>query len=165
MTISPNTLLAEALRSEIEKLRRVQGEAAANRADFADRAPESLRDLRGIAGNLADIYQGAENALQRIARATGEGLPAGREWHRELLDQMSREAPGMRPPVLRDVTRTALEPFRSFRHLARHRYGFDLEWAEIEPLLAIAESAVAALVDDLEAFCALLDQVTTDEET
>ncbi len=75
-------------RYEIEKLRRVQGEAAANRADFADRAPESLRDVRGIASNLADIYQGTGNALQRIARAAGGGPPSGREQHRELLDQM-----------------------------------------------------------------------------
>ncbi|HKZ86384.1 MAG TPA: hypothetical protein VJ793_22370 [Anaerolineae bacterium] len=84
MASNHNTLLAEALRGEIGKLRRVQHQAATDRAEFAVRAPESMRDLRGIAGNLADIYQGAENAMQRIARATGEGLPSGREWHREL---------------------------------------------------------------------------------
>ena len=61
MASNHNTLLAEALRSEIAKLRQVQREAATNRADFAEREPESLRDLRGVASNLADIYQGAEN--------------------------------------------------------------------------------------------------------
>jgi len=91
MASNHNTLLVQALRGEIEKLRRVQREAAANRADFADRAPESLRDLRGIASNLTDIYQGAENAMQRIALATGEGFPSGRELHRELLEQMQAQ--------------------------------------------------------------------------
>lgn len=164
MTTSLTKLLSEALRIEIENLRRVQDEAAANRADFADRAPQSLRDLRGIAGNLADLYQGAENAFQRIARSTRESVPSGREWHRELLDQMCREVPNVRPSVIRDETRAALEPFRSFRHLVRHRYGFDLEWEEIEPLLATAEDVVSSLVADLGAFCAFLDQAA-DEET
>jgi hypothetical protein len=159
MASNHNTLLVEALRSEIAKLHLVQREAATNRADFAEREPESLRDLRGIASNLADIYQGAEIAMQRIARATGEGLPSGREWHRELLEQMGREVTGVRPAVFRADTRAALEPFRSFRHLARHRYGFDLEWAEMEPLLASAESTVTALIRDLEAFCDFLDQI------
>jgi len=163
MTINPNTLLAEALRVEIENLRRVQDEAAANRADFAERSPESLRELRGIASNLADIYQGAETAFQRIARATREGLPSGREWHRELLTQMSHQVPGVRPAVLSAETLGALEPFRSFRHLTRHRYGFDLDWAEIEPLLATAKTVVTAVVGDLEVFCDFLDQIASEE--
>jgi hypothetical protein len=72
---------------------------------------------------------------------------------------MSREVTGVRPAVFRTETRAALEPFRSFRHLARHRYGFDLEWMEIEPLLATTGSTVNALISDLEAFCDFLDQI------
>lgn len=74
MSVSPNQLLLESLLNEIEKLRQIRTEAAVNWRDFAEKAPETLRDLRGIAGNLADIYQGAENAFQRIIRATEENL-------------------------------------------------------------------------------------------
>jgi hypothetical protein len=164
MTASPRQLLAEALRDEIEQLRRVQREAIGNRLDFAEHAPQSLRDLRGIAGNLADIYQGAENAFQRVGRTTGEPVPSGREWHRELLEQMSREVPSVRPAVILIETRVALDPFRRFRHRARHHYGFELNWEDLQPLLEMAESVVAALVRDLEVFCNWLDQVA-DVET
>ncbi len=57
-------------------------EGLSNEADFVQSSPSTIRDLRGIAGNLADIYQGAENCFQRIARVTREQLPSGSEWHR-----------------------------------------------------------------------------------
>jgi len=156
-------LLAEALRDEIDGLRRVQREAAKDRANFIDLAPETSHDLHGVAGVLTDIYQGAENTFQRIARATGEPIPVGPEWHRELLDQMSREASGFRPAVIRPETRAALDSFRGFRHVARHSYGFDLQWKKMQPLLEVSEQTVTLLVDDLETFCAFLEQINEDE--
>ena len=163
MTVNPTTLLLELLRSEIQQLNRLRDEAKSNQADFDQSLPSTLRDLRGIAGNLADIYQGAENCFQRIARVTQEGLPSGLEWHRQLLDQMSQEVPRVRPRVLRPETRTALEPYRSFRHLARHLYGFDLKWPEMQPLLLNATSVIEALVFDLEQFCTFLEQLDVPE--
>jgi hypothetical protein len=159
MSVSPNTLLLEALQVDIEKLQKVRQEASQNLHDFAHVHPQTLRDLRGIAGNLADIYQGAETAFQRIARATQEGLPSGGQWHRQLLDQMSQVVAGVRPAVIRPETQAALEPFRSFRHLMRHLYGFDLEWAEMQPLVSSAGETLDLLISDLESFCEFLRQV------
>jgi predicted nucleotidyltransferase len=163
MSPSPNRLLADMLRSEAHKLGRVQGEAAANRARFSGQPVESTQDLRAIASILADIYQGAENAFQRIARATGEGVPSGPEWHRDLLAQMSSQISGVRPAVLRPATRALLDPFRKFRHLARHRYGFDLEWDDVRDLLEASESTILACLIDLETFCDWLDQTAASE--
>jgi len=120
MSVKPEILLIELLRSEIQQLIQLRNEAETNEADFVQSSPSTIRDLRGIAGNLADIYQGAENCFQRIARVTREQLPSGSEWHRQLLNQMGEEIPEVRPRVLRPETRTALEPYRSFRHLTRH---------------------------------------------
>jgi len=159
MNVSPNTLLIEALRSEIENLRRIKQEAVINRRDFADVLPQTLRDLRGISGNLADIYQGAENAFQRIAKATEEGLPSGKDWHRQLLDQMSREVRDVRPPVINPETHALLEQFRSFRHLMRHLYGFNLDWSEMKSLVMLAEKAIDLLISDLDTFCSFLEQI------
>lgn len=163
MSVNPKKLLTTALRDEIGKLRQLQVEAAENLAAFAERESVPLRDLRGIAGNLADVYQGAEKAFQRIVRTTGESMPSGSEWHRELLDQMGREAPHMRPAVIRAETRTLLDPFKNFRHLYRHSYGFEFDWHRMKPLLEDAGDVVAALIADLETFCIWLDQVDRDE--
>lgn len=159
---SPKTVLIRALRSEVEKLQRVQQEILDDQREFSDHEPQLTHDLRGIASVLTDLYQGAENALQRIARATEEGLPSGPEWHRLLLDQMTREVGEVRPPVISSQTRLALEDFRKFRHRARHMYGFDLEWKDVGPLLQVADKVINSLVNDLEAFCDLLEQI--DEE-
>lgn len=160
MTLTRPQILVQALRSEIEKLRHVRAEIAVSQATFGIlSASPSIHDLRGIASVLADLYQGAENAFQRIVKTTGESLPSGHEWHRALLEQISQEVLGVRPAVLRNETRAALDPLRRFRHLARHRYGFDLEWEDIRPLLAAAETTAQALTNDLEVFCGLLDQM------
>lgn len=159
MSVSPNQLLIESLLNEIEKLRQIRTEATINWRDFAEKEPETLRDLRGIAGNLADIYQGAENAFQRIIRATGENLPAGHDWHRQLLMQARQDIPHIRPPIIGKNTFQALQPYRSFRHLARHHYGFDLTWPEMQPLAQQAEQTIDLLIADLESFCLFLEQV------
>jgi hypothetical protein len=164
MSDNPRLLLAETLRDEIDKLLKIKQEVSDYRADFADRAAESVRDLRSIAGALTDIYQGAENAFQRITRTTKEGLPSGPEWHRLLLDQMTREVGEVRPPVISDQTRQPLEEFRKFRHRARHMYGFDLAWKDIGPLLQIADDTINLLVNDLGSFCAVLEQIDEEDE-
>ena len=138
----------------------MQIEAAECSAEFGESAttPSTL-NLRGIASILADIYQGAENAFQRIAKITREGVPSGPDWHVGLLDQMSHVVQGSRPAVIQAETRTALEEFRAFRHKVRHLYGFDLDWDQLRPVLDKADEAITALVADLEAFCEWLDQL------
>jgi len=140
----------------------VQREAVANETEFGDREPEERRDLRGIASALTDIYKGAENAFEHIAKHTGEGLPSGADWHKQLLDQMQREAKGKRPAVIGNETCLALEAFRKFRHKERHLYGFDLQWDQVRPLAKAAESTVDLLVADLETFCQWLDALGAD---
>jgi hypothetical protein len=156
-------LLAETLRDEVDKLLKIKQEVSSYQVEFADRPAETVRDLRGIASALTDIYQGAENAFQRIARTTKEGIPSGGEWHRLLLDQMTQGVPEVRPPVIGNPTRQALEDFRKFRHRVRHTYGFDLGWKDIGELLQVAENVIALLVNDLESFCTLLEQIDEEE--
>lgn len=122
-----------------------------------------MRDLRGVASVLEDVYQGAENAFQRIVRATGELTPAGQEWHTELLEQMSKEMRGVRPAVIRAETYEMLEVFRSFRHKVRHIYGFSLKWNKMLPLLESADQTITALVADLESFCNFLEQIEDED--
>ena len=106
---SPRTVLAQALHSEIENLHKVRREILDYRNKFGDSDPADMLLTRGIASALTDVYQGAENAFQRIGRTTEEGLPSGSEWHRLLLDQMTREVSGVRPSVISDKTKEALE--------------------------------------------------------
>lgn len=163
MTLSPNKALAEALRTEIANWRRLQQEAADEQRRFSDQALPSVHDLRGIASVLSDIYEGAEKAFERIARAMSEPLPSGFGWHQKLLTQMGEPVAGQRPAVIRPETQQQLDDFRRFRHVERHRYGFELAWENIQELLTDSNQALSLLIADMETFCIFLEQLTEGE--
>jgi HepT-like protein len=134
----------------------VAAEAQDALADFAAHEPP-LRELRGIAGILHDFYTGLEHMFEAIAPELNGGLPAGPSWHRNLLENMSLEIPGVRPPLLRRETAHALEEFLRFRHLFRNMYGFELEWPRLKSLLKALPAAWNAVETDLDRFLAFLD--------
>ncbi len=80
----------------------------------------------GIALNLHGFYSGTERVFQEIARTVDGYLPSGREWHPELLMQMSVAMEGVRPAVIQRNTRLCLDDYRSFRHVVRNLYTFNL---------------------------------------
>ena len=54
--------------------------------------------------------------------------------------------------MLRPETRQALGEYLRFRHLFRHRYGFELSWGKLEPLLRGLTELVPEVHADLEGF-------------
>lgn len=154
--------LAAALRDEIDRIERVVVEAAAAAAGFAKHEPTRL-ELRGIGDVLHDFYTGAERVFEKIAPELNGGVPAGPAWHRELLQNMTLEIPGVRPRVIERGTARLLDEFLRFRHLFRSVYGFELEWDRLRPLLDRVPSAWAALRCDLERFVGFLEAASAAE--
>lgn len=148
--------VAAATRVEMKRLTSVVAEAELALADFGDVTPPT-RELRGIGAIVHDFYTGAERIFERIAPELNGGIPAGPAWHRELLDNMTLNLPGVRPPVLEPSTARALEEFLRFRHLFRNLYGFELEWSRLRPLVARLPDTWGALARDLEVFLRFVD--------
>lgn len=69
-----------------------------------------------------------------VVVAMDQSVPAGSDWHRELLRQKAVEIPGMRPPVLTAEVANDIHEFLRFRHVVRHVYAFALEPDQIEQL-------------------------------
>lgn len=90
--------LAAAVRQQRKLIGRVVGEAKEALVDFDGQKPPP-RELRGIGAIVHDFYTGIEHLFERIAPELNGGLPAGPSWHRELLDDMTLDLPGVRPPV------------------------------------------------------------------
>lgn len=82
--------------------------------------------------------------------------PQGPGWHRDLLLQMSGEISGRRPPVISRATRHCLDEYRSFRHIVRNIYTFNLRPMRVRELVDDLAVCFAALVNDIEAFCEFL---------
>ena len=148
--------LAAALRLQHDQIARIVVEAEEALENFRETAPPLL-ELRGIGAVLHDFYTGIEHLFEKIAPELNGGLPAGRSWHRELLDNMMLDLPGIRPPLLRPETVEVLEEFLRFRHLFRNLYGFELKWSRIQSLLMKLPSTWKAVSADLARFLAFLD--------
>jgi hypothetical protein len=69
---------------------------------------------------------------------------------------MSLEIPHTRPPVILSDTLHNLNEYRGFRHVAIHRYGFELESNRIADLTDKLMACHTLLVRDIENFCQFL---------
>lgn len=111
---------------------------------------------RILGSMLHDFYTGAERIFQTIAEELDGGLPTGEEWHRALLDQMTLNLEGIRPPVLEDALRERLDEYLRFRHVFRNIYGFQLQRKRCEPLADQLDDVLDSLSHQLETFCTFL---------
>ena len=95
--------------------------------DVAKRSP-TVREKTAAAAFLAQFYGGVENILKRICVYHSVLIPTGDTWHIELFQGFC--LPGHPPlPVLFDQSLAAdLAPYRRFRHVVFHSYGFQLDW-------------------------------------
>lgn len=154
--------LAARLRVELVELERVVRRAEYLLAKTRTQGDEDYLD--GVALNLHGFYAGVERIFEEIAREIDGSLPAGPEWHRDLLLQMSAEVVGTRPPVIDRATRDCLDEYRGFRHVVRNVYAFNLRPSRLQELVADLPACYKALARDLMTFCDFLDALASDEE-
>ena len=116
---------------ELELIETVLLELAKLRADVSGREP-TVREKTAAAAFIAQFYGGIENILKRISLFYSIPLPTGDTWHIDLFKSFCE--PSRKPlPVLFDETLAlALAPFRKFRHVVYHGYGFQLDWSRMK---------------------------------
>ena len=115
--------------------------------DLADEA-----DLALVAWSLHHAYCAIEAVLERVARVLEGGVPAGADWHRELVSGAFREIINVRPCIFRATNAVQLHDLRGFRHVVRHAYDFELEVAPLQRLRAITLELRDQLAADLDEF-------------
>ncbi len=98
-----------------------------------------------------------------IARQLDPTFPSGERWHRELLEQMGREIPGVRPSVLSIDSIEKLDEFLAFRHRVRNIYTFHLDAERLHELLTRLSDAWQHAQADIQIFTNLLRQAAGDE--
>ena len=119
--------LIERIVDEHAKIERTVEEISTRLQKMESASAEDMEDLKVlVAMRLSLFYTGLENIFRRIAREIDMDEPQGKEWHKDLLEQM-REFRSSRPPVISEETVTALTPVLKFCHRARNIYVFELE--------------------------------------
>jgi hypothetical protein len=135
-----------ALRETDALLARI--EALAARAPGAD----DFAVIDALALNLQGLYTGLEHVFEAVAREVDGALPAGPNYHRELLIQMSGAVAGARPPVVTAGSFACLDRLRAFRHIVRNVYSHSLDPRRVMELSRDALSCYAAVRAELRDF-------------
>lgn len=112
--------------------------------------------MYGAAALLESFYTGVEKALRRVAAWSGS-VPRGEAWHRDLLEASRLDIPGVRPAVLSLESAAQLERYLTFRHRFRNLYVFDLDVAQLRPLLAAVPETWRGVRGDLLGFARRLE--------
>jgi hypothetical protein len=155
-------VVAGRIRQELAELEWVV--ARAERAISAARHRAEDQDLYidSAALNLHDFYAGLERIFHQIATTIDGKLPTGREWHRDLLQQMQTDLPDLRPLVLSNEAKQALDEFLRFRHVVRNIYAFQFDPESVERLVQLMSPAFQQAQTELLAFAEFLEQVGQD---
>lgn len=116
--------------------------------------------IDSVALNLHGFYSGLERLFQLIARHMDRNPPMGEAWHRDLIQQMTRDLPDVRPAVVSLENALALDEFRRFRHLVRNVYTLTLAPDRIAGLMSALPRLWHSLRAELLAFAEFLELLT-----
>ena len=111
-----------------------------------------------LATCLHSFYTGLERVLEAIVREIDGARSRSREWHRELLQAVSVDHPGLRPRVLSEEAFKTLEEYRAFRHLFRHLYTHTIDPMRVFALMESLGKTWRLAKRDLENFLLHLEE-------
>ncbi len=122
-------------------------------------APANFRQYieESIGGKLVDVYSGIERIFERIADEVDGYLPKGGRWHKDLLEQMTRQRPE-RQPVISQETFLLLENLLEFRHKINNIYADEIIYDNTETHAKNIERLYQSFSDDLKMFIDSLAQ-------
>ncbi len=109
-----------------------------------------------------DFYNTIEKTFCQIAEEIDGGLPQGDAWYQRLLQRMTVAIPAYRPAVIDQTLAGRLGEYLRFRHLFRHIYGFELDWARIRPLLVDLPAVLAEFIRQIDDFVRYLQSIQHD---
>lgn len=113
-------------------------------------APD-LVEITALGSVLHSFYNGLENIFLRVAKEIDQIVPSGKQWHRDLLNQMTNLT-SQRGPVFSIDTVNGLADYLAFRHFYRHSYSFFLKWNELQGLVDPLEEVWEQTKAELKSF-------------
>ncbi len=123
--------LGEEVNIEIELIETTLTELLALHKEASERVP-TVREKTAAAAFLAQFYNGIENILERISIFNSIPIPTGDTWHIELFKRFCEPPYGSLPVLFDELLAARMAPFRKFRHVVHHGYGFQLEWERMK---------------------------------
>lgn len=122
-----------------QSLRR-DAEVVAHIAQLAQqRAREEQPGAKEACGyELHRLYNVLEKSFERVCEAFENHFEKHGSYHEKLLERMTLDLPGLRPPFVPEAACGALRELKSFRHLIRHAYDLELQPARLLEITRLA---------------------------
>lgn len=136
------------IRHELQNLEDFHKLIAAIPPEFASQ----WANRTAVASGIHNIFNGVEDIFKSVAKDIDGSVPAGGDWHQDLLDQMVAEIEGIRPAVISNDLYELLNELKQFRHLVRHKYGVELKSERVEENYGKMLKAFTLFQNQLEAF-------------
>lgn len=162
--ISPNRpmpdhkILISRIRRTLDDLK-AEYEYAQSQAEQAQATKQDVY-WTAVGLSLHSFYTGLEKTFEQIAEKVDGGLDnSAEQWHKALLDQMTLNVPGVRPPVIDERACQYLRKYLSFRHVIRSNYTHRLEPEGIAKNYQMLEDFYALITQQLDGFCDFLISV------
>ena len=108
-------------------------------------------ETTALASVLHSFYNGIEKIFEIIGKKIDKSTPQSKQWHRDLLIQMSKDVPE-RHAVISDKMLIILSEYIAFRHFYRHSYSFFISWDELQKLVKPVFDVWQALKEELTIF-------------
>jgi uncharacterized protein YutE (UPF0331/DUF86 family) len=102
--------------------------------------------MSAVSSGIHNVYNGIEDILLSLARDVDDSVPSGASAHQDVLDQMAADVVGTRPALLDPELYESLTELKGFRHLARHKYGFDLKTDKVIDNLKLLQTAFPSFI-------------------
>lgn len=123
--------LQEELLIELELIEATIAELLSLERDVSEREP-TKREKTAASAFMAQFYSGIENILKRISRFHNISLPLGDAWHIDLFKRFCEPSYNSLPALFDETLALSMAPFRKFRHVVYHGYGFQLDWERMK---------------------------------
>jgi hypothetical protein len=147
--------LCEEISIELEMMGCTVHEVVSLLNDLADREP-TVREKTAAAAFLAQFYGGIENILKRFHRFHGIPMPIGDSWHTDIFKRFCNPPYPPFPVLFDDSLAADLSPFRKFRHVVYHGYGFQLDWERMKEGLGMVEKVYLRFTSSVTDYTAKL---------
>jgi hypothetical protein len=151
--------LAVRIRGTIGDLDRIVQRVAQAWAQALKTSDDRYAYVDSAALNLHGFYSGLERLFEIIARQVDEDVPGGETWHRDLLLQMARDLPEVRPAVISQDNASALDEFRRFRHLVRNVYTVNIVPTKMGRIVSALPDLWVKLRAELSAFADFIEDM------
>ncbi len=114
--------------------------------------------MESVGYQLHNLYCAFEDLFKIVAETFENHIQDKSKYHLELLKRMAISIEGVRPRLLSQESFPLLDNLRSFRHLFRHAYSYELDERKLKIVLDDAYTLRKIYGIDIEVFLSSLEE-------